>query len=113
MKILKSLSMVGLALALMEFCISETLNSTNVYALYLLATLGAVGFVLSYSGLMAQLFISVDASWQDSINGNGCSHRCFQRRVLRLCLRLCGKYQYQRAHRFRVTVCRLSDYGLL
>ncbi|BBI92639.1 MFS transporter [Serratia symbiotica] len=69
MKMLKSLSMVGLALALMAFCIGGTLNSTNVYVLYLLATLGAVGFGLSYSGLMAQLSISVDASRQDSIMG--------------------------------------------
>lgn len=69
MKMLKSLSMVGLALALMAFCIGGTLNSTNVYVQYLLATLGAVGFGLSYSGLMAQLSISVDASRQDSIMG--------------------------------------------
>lgn len=68
-KMLKTLSMVGLALALMAFCIGGTLISTNVYVLYLLAGLGAVGFGLSYSGLMAKLSISVDASRQGSIMG--------------------------------------------
>ncbi|WP_061771096.1 MFS transporter [Serratia symbiotica] len=88
--------------------VGGTLNSTNVYVLYL--TLGAVGFGLSYSGLMAQLSISVDASRQGSIMGMAAAIAALSR-ILRL--RLCGKYQYQRAHRFRVTVCRLGDYGLL
>ncbi|WLQ16409.1 MFS transporter [Hahella aquimaris] len=69
MKMLKPLGMVGLALALMALCIGGTLISANVYALYLLAALGAVGFGLSYSGLMAQLSMSVDASRQGSIMG--------------------------------------------
>lgn len=69
MKVLKPLSMVGLALVLMAFCIGGTLLNTNPYILYLLAVLGAVGFGMSYSGLMAQLSICVDASKQGSIMG--------------------------------------------
>ncbi|AZZ92530.1 MFS transporter [Hahella sp. KA22] len=69
MKMLKPLGMVGLALTLMALCIGGTLLSTHPYALYLLAVLGAVGFGLSYSGLMAQLSISVDASRQGSMMG--------------------------------------------
>ncbi|ATF10202.1 MFS transporter [Candidatus Enterovibrio altilux] len=69
MKVLKPLSMVGLALVLMAFCIGVTLLNTNLYILYLLAVLGAVGFGMSYSGLMSQLSICIDASKQGSIMG--------------------------------------------
>ncbi|WP_150149319.1 MFS transporter, partial [Candidatus Enterovibrio escicola] len=69
MKMLKPVGMVGLALALMAFCIGGTLLNTHPYVLYLLEVLGAVGFGLSYSGLMAQLSISVDASKQGPIMG--------------------------------------------
>lgn len=69
MKMFKPLSMVMLALVLMALCIGGTLFCTNIYTLYVLAALGAVGFSLSYSGLMSQLSISVDVSRQGSIMG--------------------------------------------
>lgn len=69
MKFFKPLHIVFLAMSLMAICIGGVLITSNVYILYALAVLGAVGFGLSYSGLMAQLSISVDKNRQGSIMG--------------------------------------------
>ncbi|WP_289996648.1 MFS transporter [Photorhabdus laumondii] len=69
MKFLKPASMASVALILMVSCIGGSLLVTYIYFLYLLAFLGAVGFGLSYSGLMAQLSMSVDANRQGGVMG--------------------------------------------
>jgi len=69
MKYFSPFIMVSLALVIMALCIGGTLITTDTYALYLLAFSGAVGFGLSYSGLMAQLSMCVDESQQGAIMG--------------------------------------------
>lgn len=69
MKLLKPGSVVSLALIIMAICIGSSLIATNHFVLYLLAFLGSIGFGLSYSGLMVQLSMCVDASRQGTIMG--------------------------------------------
>lgn len=69
MKLLKPGSVVSLALIIMAICIGSSLIATNHFVLYLLAFLGSIGFGLSYSGLMVQLSMCVDASLQGTIMG--------------------------------------------
>jgi MFS family permease len=61
--------MVGCALGLMAFAIGGVFLSTHIYALSFLAFLGAVGFGLSYSGLMAQLSLAVGKDRQGALMG--------------------------------------------
>lgn len=69
LKYMKPDTMVSLALFLMALCIGGALFASHPYAHYTLAIIGASGFGLSYSGLMARLSASVDADRQGSIMG--------------------------------------------
>ena len=61
--------MVGCALGIMAFSIGGVFLSTHIYTLSFLAFLGAVGFGLSYSGLMAQLSLAVGKDRQGALMG--------------------------------------------
>ncbi|NKD85259.1 MFS transporter [Haematospirillum jordaniae] len=69
LKYMKPATMVSLALFLMALCIGGALFVSHPYAQYALATIGACGFGLSYSGLMARLSASFDTDRQGSIMG--------------------------------------------
>ncbi|PHM67141.1 MFS transporter [Xenorhabdus sp. KJ12.1] len=62
MKYIRPKSMITLALVLMTICIAGSLAPSVNAFLYLLAFVGAIGFGLAYSGLIAQLLQCVDAA---------------------------------------------------
>lgn len=68
-KYLKPAVAVILALALMTVCIAGTALTGAKVALYALPLLGAVGYGISYSGLVGLMSTSVDDSHQGSIMG--------------------------------------------